>query len=155
MFRAIVRDRDFVSGLLFVALGGAAVWQAQRYQLGTLTDMGPGYFPVVLGTLLLFFGVIALLSAVFAHAATPIPAVTLRPLLAMTCSILAFALLLDRVGLIFTVFISSLLASAARPRALSATNLALAVLLAAASTLVFIRLLGVPIRLLPEALQGY
>jgi putative tricarboxylic transport membrane protein len=155
MSRAILRDREFLSGLLFMAIGAGALWQGQRIPLGTLTDMGPGYFPVVLGGLLLFFGLIAALSGVFAHARAPISTAPIRPLLAITASIVAFALLLDRIGLIFTVLVCSLLASAARPRVLNPSNLALAVLLAASCTFVFIRLLGVPMRLLPAALQGY
>ena len=155
MSRAVLRDRDVLSGVFFMALGAGALWQGQRYQFGTLTDMGPGYFPVVLGALLLLFGLIALLGGVLSRARVPVPTVQIRPLLAVTASTIAFALLLDRIGLIFTVFVSSLLASAARPRVLSLPNLALALLLAGACTLVFIHLLGVPMRLLPAALQGY
>ena len=55
--------RDFYSGLLFLVIGGLAVWLAQSYNLGTSARMGPGYFPSVLG------GILAVIGAVIAFQA--------------------------------------------------------------------------------------
>jgi len=155
MFRTIVRDRDVVSGAIFIVLGAAAIWRAGDYALGTLTDMGPGYFPTVLGALLVFFGVATLLGALLTNSRIAVPTVAARPVLAITASTFAFALLLDRIGLPLTVLVSSLLASAGRPRFLRPSNFLLAAILAALCVVLFVRLLGVPMRLLPPAVQGY
>ena len=51
-------QKDFLSGLLFMAVGVWFAWSASRYSIGTAARMGPGYFPLLLG------GVLALLGAV-------------------------------------------------------------------------------------------
>ncbi len=38
-------------------IGAAAALQGTTYQVGTLSRMGPGYFPIVLGTILALVGV--------------------------------------------------------------------------------------------------
>ena len=50
--------KDFWAGLLFVALGVLAITVGSRYNLGTAARMGPGYFPRILGMLLVVLGVI-------------------------------------------------------------------------------------------------
>lgn len=155
MFRSLLRDRDVIAGTFFFLFGAGAVFYAFVYPVGTLTNMGPGYFPAILGGLLIFFGAATLASAALASGRVALPAVALRPLLAIAASVLAFAFLLDSLGLPLSVFVCSLIASAARPRFYRPANLLLAAALAALSVLLFIRLLGVPIPVLPPALQGY
>ena len=47
---AVVRSpKDFVAGLMFIAIGIAAIVIASNYTLGTAARMGPGYFPRILG----------------------------------------------------------------------------------------------------------
>ena len=50
--------RDYYAGALMVLIGAVAVNEARGYQLGTLQKMGPGYFPVMLGSLLMLLGVL-------------------------------------------------------------------------------------------------
>ncbi len=50
------KKRDIYAGALVVLLGIGTALIGQRYQVGTLTKMGPGYFPVALGFLLTFLG---------------------------------------------------------------------------------------------------
>ncbi len=49
-------NRDFLAGLLFIAIGLAAVTVARDYPFGTAMRMGSGYFPTVLGGLLIVLG---------------------------------------------------------------------------------------------------
>src|ERR1700680_1404751 len=56
MRRLHLLDRDLLCGVLFVALGAATLFYARQYPLGSLTDMGPGYFPTILGAALVIFG---------------------------------------------------------------------------------------------------
>ena len=48
--------RDLVAGLVFAAFGAAAIHFVREYPLGTAMHMGPGYFPAVLGWILIGFG---------------------------------------------------------------------------------------------------
>lgn len=55
--------RDYFSGALMVAIGVNATYVGATYPVGTLTRMGPGYFPVCLGVMLTVMGVLIALSA--------------------------------------------------------------------------------------------
>jgi putative tricarboxylic transport membrane protein len=50
--------RDYYAGALMVLIGAVAVNEGRNYQLGTLQKMGPGYFPIMLGALLILLGVL-------------------------------------------------------------------------------------------------
>ena len=52
----IRNPKDFYAGVLFMSFGLAALVIARSYPLGTAARMGPGYFPRVLGILLLGIG---------------------------------------------------------------------------------------------------
>ncbi|HTT09929.1 MAG TPA: tripartite tricarboxylate transporter TctB family protein [Burkholderiaceae bacterium] len=54
----IHNQKDFWSGVLFVAAGVAFAVFAQEYQMGNAQRMGPAFFPTVLGGLLAILGVI-------------------------------------------------------------------------------------------------
>jgi hypothetical protein len=49
-------NKDYYGGGLMALLGLGAILQGKTYDVGTLTHMGPGFFPVALGTLLLLIG---------------------------------------------------------------------------------------------------
>jgi len=49
---------DRVSGAFLVLLGLFVVWERRVLPLGTAGQPGPGYFPLILALLLVFFGVI-------------------------------------------------------------------------------------------------
>jgi hypothetical protein len=50
--------RDYYAGALMVLCGLLTAQDARQYPLGTLHQMGPGYFPVALGILLIVLGII-------------------------------------------------------------------------------------------------
>lgn len=49
--------KDHFAGAIMILLGAGAVFFAEPLRLGTLLDMGPGYFPTALGVLLILVGV--------------------------------------------------------------------------------------------------
>jgi hypothetical protein len=51
------RRIDYYGGGLVMLLGTGAAYTGSRYEIGTLTKMGPGFFPTVLGILLALIGV--------------------------------------------------------------------------------------------------
>ena len=52
----IKSQKDFFSGLLFMAAGVSFAWGASFYSIGNAARMGPGYLPLVLGVLLALLG---------------------------------------------------------------------------------------------------
>jgi hypothetical protein len=59
------RGRDYLGGVLMIALGMAAALQGASYRIGTLSRMGPGYFPVALGVILALAGLVIAITARF------------------------------------------------------------------------------------------
>jgi hypothetical protein len=49
--------RDFYAGLLMMLLGVGVAVKGTDYRVGSLTGMGPGFFPVALGVILALLGV--------------------------------------------------------------------------------------------------
>jgi hypothetical protein len=103
--------RDVIGGILMIAIGLFAAFYAQRYTLGTLQRMGPGYFPVALGVLLAVLGVFVVLPALF-RSGTHIK-IQWKSLVWVIASLLTFALLLNQLGLIFTTIITVLVGTLA------------------------------------------
>jgi hypothetical protein len=54
----LTNKRDYYAGGLMALIGAGVVLEASHYQVGTLFHMGPGFFPIILGVVLLFIGVL-------------------------------------------------------------------------------------------------
>ena len=52
----IKNKKDFWAGIFFIAFGAGAAAVAQENALGTLSRMGPGFFPTALGVILALLG---------------------------------------------------------------------------------------------------
>ena len=68
MNRDVLLGRDVWAGLLFIALGSFTIAHSRDYAMGTLTAMGPGYFPAILGGMMILFGVTMSLGAIVRRA---------------------------------------------------------------------------------------
>lgn len=55
-----LKRRKYSSGMLLLLMGLGAVYQSFEYTIGTAARMGPGYYPLVLGVLLVVFGIMIL-----------------------------------------------------------------------------------------------
>lgn len=99
--------RDFVdltSGLVLVMAGVWMTWHAvTHYSSGTLSRIGPSVFPGALGVILAVLGLVIAVPAWFRGGEMPV--VPVRPMIAVLVSILAFALLVDWVGMIPAVIV--------------------------------------------------
>jgi len=94
----IRHPKDFWSGVLFVAVGVFAITYGSKYTLGTAARMGPGYFPRILGILLIGLGAILALRALRLQGA-PIPPWKWRPTIIVLGSVFVFGQILQTVGL--------------------------------------------------------
>jgi hypothetical protein len=57
------RFKGYAGGIVMLLLGIGTMVQGQTYSIGSLSRMGPGYFPVALGAILSFIGVMLLIAA--------------------------------------------------------------------------------------------
>ncbi len=57
--------RDYYGGALMVLIGGVTALQSASYDIGTLTQMGPGLYPAALGVMLALTGLAIALNARF------------------------------------------------------------------------------------------
>jgi len=141
--------KDLLAGLLYLAIGGAALFFARSYPFGSAFRMGPGYFPMVCGGVLVLLGTILVLRS-FVFSDSPPDRIRLRPLLLVLGATALFALGIERFGLAVSttlVVVVSYLAND-RPRPLEA--LLLALVLVAMAVGVFAYGLQLPFRVWPE-----
>jgi hypothetical protein len=95
----VLHSKDFWSGVLLIALGAAAVFIARDYPFGTVTRMGPGFFPIVLGALLVSFGLYMLVRGLGSGARIE-GGWSLRALVVLPLAMALFGFLMDRAGLV-------------------------------------------------------
>ena len=139
---------DFWCGLLFVAVGIAVVVLAQNYRIGTAARMGPGYFPTMLGSLLALLGV-SLSVPAFVTSGDGVQRFHLRPLLFVLLGIATFGVTLPYLGFAAAVIVLVVVSGFADPDLRPMETAAVAAFLVIFSILIFVVLLGLPIRLWP------
>jgi hypothetical protein len=98
-------QKDFWSGLMFLAAGAAFAIGAMSYSMGQSARPGPGYFPLGLGALLAMIGLVITVKSVLAgdRQGDRVGGIAWRPLLVVVGSILLFAVALPRLGLIVSL----------------------------------------------------
>src|SRR5919107_3312598 len=92
-------NRDVWAGAMLIITGATSVIVARDYSFGTSLRMGPGYFPTVLGGLLIVFGLILLGRAV-RNAEHIAPGWSVRALILVPLSLLLFGVLVERAGFV-------------------------------------------------------
>jgi hypothetical protein len=108
----IRNPKDFWAGFLFVLVGLAAIVLGSRYNLGTAARMGPGYFPRILGMLLIVLGGTIALRALRLDGPV-IPAWRWWSTLVVLGSVVLFGLIVNHAGLALSTVILIMLASSA------------------------------------------
>ncbi|MGE3160450.1 MAG: tripartite tricarboxylate transporter TctB family protein [Burkholderiales bacterium] len=142
--------KDFWAGAMFVAFGAfAAGWSLAHYPMETAVRMGPGYFPVMLGGLLVLLGLVVAARAL-AVDGPKLAAVHLRPLVLVSLSVIAYGYLMTPGGLVVAtaaaVVIGALAGHEFRWKEVSV----LALVLVAFSWLVFVKGLTLPLPMCPS-----
>ena len=133
----IRHPKDFYSGLIFVAFGIAAIVIGSNYPLGTAARMGPGYFPRILGIMLIVLGGALSLRALKIKG-EPIAKWHWKPTLVVLGSVILFGYIVNFAGLVLSTIILIVLASWASPEFRLKESLISGVLLAALVVGVFV-----------------
>lgn len=92
-------NRDALAGLLFMALGAIGFVVALSYPFGSLEEMGPGFFPRVLGVILIGFGIVTLIKGLRSGEQVE-GAWAWLPLLLLSVALIAFGWLMEHFGLL-------------------------------------------------------
>lgn len=140
---------DRIGGLVLTGIGLLVVAQAQAYPFGTISKMGPGFFPVIAGIVLAGFGALIAWKTPDAGQDKDDGLKNLRPAFFIFAGLLAWALLLRPAGLVVATVVMSLLAAFAYPKPnlkrIAITVVALPIL----GVALFIYGLGMQLRALP------
>lgn len=91
-------SKDFLSGVMFIAFGLAALYFGRNLAAGTTVRMGPGYVPHMLSYIMLVLGAIIAVIALYTGGER-VEALKWRPITMVTIGIVAFALLFERTGM--------------------------------------------------------
>ena len=146
----IKSPQDLWAGLMFIAFGVFFMVVAlMNYQMGSAVRMGPAYFPVVLGGLLAFLGVLVLIDSVVEEG-PPVATFHFRPLLFIAASSLAFAYLLKPLGMVLAsaalIFVSAYGGHEFKWKEVTYMTIVLVI----ASVLVFVKGLTLPFPVCPS-----
>jgi hypothetical protein len=136
-------SKDFWSGVMLIAIGAAAVFIARDYPFGTALRMGAGFFPVVLGVILMLFGVFFAARGLRDCAKiegnwSP------RALIVLPLAFVAFGVLMEHAGFIPAMLALIVGSALAGPEFRIGEVLVLAALLTAMCVVLFIWTLGLP-----------
>jgi hypothetical protein len=144
---SILASKDVWAGALLIAIGASAMLIARNYAFGTALRMGPGYFPVVLGGLLVGFGLYVLASGLRSAEAIggswPLRALVMLPL-----SLVLFGFLMERAGFLPALLVLIIGSATASSQFRFIEVLLFSVVLTALSAAIFVFGLGLPYPLL-------
>ncbi|HVK31834.1 MAG TPA: tripartite tricarboxylate transporter TctB family protein [Burkholderiaceae bacterium] len=149
----IKSQRDFASGILFLAIGVAFAVGATTYSFGNSARPGPGYFPLLLGIILALLGAIVLFTSltIESEGGDPIGALTFKPLLLVLGAVVLFGVTLPYLGLVVAAPLMIVVSCLAGDEFHWGEALILCVVLTLFSWLVFSKGLGLTIPMLPAA----
>ncbi|MET0332978.1 MAG: tripartite tricarboxylate transporter TctB family protein [Rhizobacter sp.] len=151
----IKSERDFWSGLMFLAVGIVFAVGATNYSMGSAARPGPGYFPLLLSIILAILGAIVLFKSltIETEGGDPIGKIAWRPLLVIVGSITLFGVLLPRAGMFITIPLTIIAVSFAGDEFSWRGVLAMAVVLTLGSWIIFVLGLNLTIPLWPAFVQ--
>ena len=165
----IKSQQDWWAGLMFIAIGLFFIVVAlgtpefidrlvgtrliPGYQMGSSVRMGPAYFPVMLGGLLAFLGLLVLLDALVEEG-PKVAKFHFRPLFFIAVSSLAFAYLLKPLGLVLAAVILVFIAAFGGHEFKWKEVAILSVVLVIFSVLVFVKGLTLPFPICPSFIDN-
>ncbi len=160
----IKSEKDFYSGLLFMAVGIGFAWGATAYKIGEAARMGPGYFPFVLGILLAIVGLVVTFLALTVETedGDKVGTIAWKPLFFIILANLLFGVMLGGLpsiglpymGLIAAIYVLTFVAASAGDEFDFKEVLILATILAGLSYVAFIYLLKLQFPAWPAFITG-
>jgi hypothetical protein len=143
--RSYIRSpKDFLSGLLFLAISLATVLIAQDYPMGSAGQMGPGYFPSMLGWLLAIIGVVTMFNS-FRIDGEALERFAVKDMVLILGSVLLFGFLVRGAGLVAAIPVLIMISAFGSAKFSWKASVALAVGATISCILLFVKALGLPL----------
>jgi hypothetical protein len=136
-------SKDFWSGMMLIAIGGGALIIGHDYPFGTALRMGAGFFPIVLGAVLVLFGVFFAARGLRSHDRIE-GNWSVRGLVILPLAFVMFGVLMQYAGFVPALFVLVVGSAAAGTEFKLVEVLLLAVFLTAICVALFIWALGLP-----------
>jgi hypothetical protein len=131
---------DILAGLIFVAFGLAFAITSLSYELGTPLRMGPGYFPLALGGILVFLGLLIVGKGFVpgSSAEERLGSLPWRAMFLIVVAVLFFGLTVRGLGVVPATAVTALLTALASYRTGILAAVAVAAGLTVLSVLIFV-----------------
>lgn len=139
--------KDFWTGVIYVAIGGAAIFLSRDYGMGTAVKMGPAYFPTILSGLMILIGMISVVRS-FLKPGSPIGSFAMKGLVLVIAATILFGVIVRGAGMAVALPLMILISAYASTRFSWRYSLALAVGVTVFCVLIFQVGLGVPLPIL-------
>jgi len=137
------RNRDFWAGLMFFGFGIVAIFVARDYPFGRLLRMGSGYFPTLMGGILVLLGIYIMGKGLLRSEKIP-GNWSARASILLPLMILLFGVLIERTGFIPALAVLAFGSAAASKEFRWGEVLLLTAFLTVLSVSLFIWGLGLP-----------
>ncbi len=136
-------NKNFWAGIMLITIGAASIFIARGYPFGSTMRMGPGYFPSVLGGILVLFGLYAMAIGLRTSEKIAVRC-SLRALIVLPLSLVAFGVLMPHAGFIPALAVLIFGSASAGREFKFVEVLLLTVILTTLSVAIFISGLGLP-----------
>ena len=140
---SILNNKDVWAGALLIAIGAAAMFIARNYGFGTALRMGPGFFPIILGAVLILFG-LAMLASGLRQPAPIAGSWSLRALVILPLALVLFGVLMEHGGFLPAMLVLIFASATATTEFKLVEVLLFSIGLTALSAVVFVWALGLP-----------
>ena len=147
-------SKDLACGILFVAIGLFFALNAWReLRIGRAFEMGPGYFPILLGVLLTGLGIAIAITAL-GKPAESFGLISVRGTCLISLSVLFFAVTARPLGMLPSLLISTFIAACSTRQATFRSAIILSLVLTAFNIGIFIYALRLPYPVIGPWLSG-
>ncbi len=146
--------KDLAAGAVFVVFGLAFAITSSTYEIGTALRMGPGYYPLVLGSALVVLGILIAVKGFVAADSDDIGPVPWKALVLLVAAFLFFGYTVRGLGIVPTLLVTIFLSALAGHRARVIPAVVIAGSLTALSVLIFVIVLQLRLPYFGPWLQG-
>jgi hypothetical protein len=151
----IKNQKDFWAGVMFIAFGAFFAGFGSQYTFGSADHMGPGYFPTLLGIIVIVLGLIVSIGGLSSGAEEEtIDKFDWRTLFFVLFPIVLFGLVLNTLGLIVALFLLVMISSYAGHEFRWKEALINSAVLIALCFVIFVWALKLQFTLLPSFIGG-
>ncbi|MFO1085268.1 MAG: tripartite tricarboxylate transporter TctB family protein [Reyranellaceae bacterium] len=141
-----VNRKDLGAGLVFVVVGTFyLVYALRTLPMGRAVEMGPGYFPIVLSSLVALVGVVVTVRSFFAGRGTAFGCIPWRALIMLSLAIAIFGAFVTELGLLPAVLATAFLSCLSTSQIGIAKALVVSLGIAVFCALVFSYGIGLPL----------